>query len=65
MQSQLKSRCINLSPCMYISADNGVGEEKVISQGKCISYLVALLEARLAAVRSPVEGRHKGLLIKA
>ena len=28
----------------YISANTGDGEEKVISQGKCISYLVALLE---------------------
>ena len=41
--------CNNLSP--YISADTGDGEEKVISQGKCISYsyLVLLLEAFYAS----------------
>ena len=34
---------------MYICAETGDGEAvKVISQGKCISYLVALLEARQA-----------------
>ena len=34
---------------MYISAETVDGEaEKVICQGKCISYLVALLEARQA-----------------
>ena len=40
MQHQLKSGCNNFSP-----SDTGDGEEKVISQGKCILYLVALLEA--------------------
>ena len=46
-------------PYTCISADAGDGEEKVISQGKCISYLVALLEACQAT-----KGRHEKLLIK-
>ena len=33
------------------SADTGDGEENMISHGKCISYLVALLEARQATVQ--------------
>ena len=46
--SNFYMQCNSLS--LYISAETDDGEEKMISQGKCISYLVALLVARKATV---------------